>query len=253
MIIKIADYEVLIDDEDAVEVLKHKWYVASKHKDHDVYFNTSYKERGYSRTIELQRFIMHCSCGDGKIIDHISGDTLDNRKCNLRVCSHMENLHNARKTRFNTSGYKGVFFYKKSGKWAARIRCNKKRYFGGEYVTPEEAARAYDMLAIALHKDFAYTNFPKNEYYRDDVQGFYEKVLVSYSRPKTSKYRGVSLTTDGAYVANICHNHVRVRIGVYDTQEDAARAYDRKAIELGVDKARLNFPSEEYKEATNAD
>lgn len=253
MTIKIAGYDVLIDDEDADEVLQHRWYLVSKHKDHDIYFNTMYKERGYQRTIELHRFIMKCSCRDGKIIDHISGDTLDNRKSNLRCCTHMENLHNARMARRNTSGYKGILYIKSSGKWETKVRYDNDRYYGGSYNTPEEAAKAYDKLALAFHKEFAYTNFPKENYSPEDIMSLYNWAISVHDKKKSSKYRGVSIVPDGAYVASICYKGNKFRLGTFKTQEDAARAYDRKAIELGVDKARLNFPSEEYKEATNAD
>jgi hypothetical protein len=62
----------------------------------------------------------------------------------------------------------------------------------------------------------------------------------------TSKYKGVSLTDDGKWVANINHQEKRMRLGLYATEDEAAKAYDTKAIELFGTYARLNNPPVQY-------
>ena len=87
-------------------------------------------------------------------IDHINGDGLDNRIENLRPCTRNENLRN-RGTWSNT-GYKGVKKSKK--KYVAQIIINKKNIFLGTYITPQEAAKAYDKAAIQHFGEFAKVN-----------------------------------------------------------------------------------------------
>jgi len=88
------------------------------------------------------------------VVDHINGDTLDNRKDNLRLCTQGENSKN-RRAQIGTSVYKGVGYEKKAGKWRARIRDNYKHIFLGYFDTPEEAAEAYQDAARLRHGEFA--------------------------------------------------------------------------------------------------
>jgi hypothetical protein len=90
-----------------------------------------------------------------EIIDHINGDTLDNRSENLRICSHFENSQNKGMSSNNTSGYKGVTWSKKSKKWQASIRFNNTVKWLGYHDTPELAYAAYCKAASELHKEYA--------------------------------------------------------------------------------------------------
>ncbi len=113
------------------------------------------------KRIMLHRFIM--GAVDGEIIDHINKDTLDNRRENLRFCTHAENMRNSKKRKHSKQKYKGVEKMP-SGRFRARIVLNKKHIHIGTYDTPEEAAFAYDKEATKLHKRFASINFmPKTE------------------------------------------------------------------------------------------
>ena len=94
-------------------------------------------------------------------IDHIDGDTWNNRKSNLRVCSNSENLCNRGLASNNKSGYKGVYWRKHRQKWEAEIGKDRVQYHLGFYDDIVEAAKAYDAKARELHKEFAYQNFPK--------------------------------------------------------------------------------------------
>jgi hypothetical protein len=93
-------------------------------------------------------------------VDHINGDTLDNRRDNLRLASSTENGSNRSLNRNSTSGYKGVTWVKARGNWRANIKVNGKPISLGVYDDPVEAARAYDKAAIELHGAFAKPNFP---------------------------------------------------------------------------------------------
>lgn len=91
-------------------------------------------------------------------IDHINRDKLDNRLCNLREASRSQNNANIGLPAHNTSGFKGVSYFKQTGKWTAYITRDGKRRHLGTYTTAEAAAAAYDQAAIALFGRFARTN-----------------------------------------------------------------------------------------------
>ncbi len=89
-------------------------------------------------------------------IDHINGIRDDNRICNLREASRTQNQHN-RKTwsKGTSSGLKGSYFHKASGKWSSSIQCNKKRIHLGLFDSAVEANQAYLAAAKNLHGEFA--------------------------------------------------------------------------------------------------
>lgn len=93
-------------------------------------------------------------------IDHINGDKSDNRIGNLRLATHAQNLQNRGPFRRNVSGYKGVSFNRRSGKFLAAFRHNGEKYDLGYFDNGEEAARAYDAAVSRVHGEFAYLNFP---------------------------------------------------------------------------------------------
>lgn len=78
------------------------------------------------------------------VVDHINGNTHDNRKENLRACTRQENSMNQGMRSDNTSGYKGVLWYHYNGvdKWQASIQVNKKKISLGYYEKLEEAIEA---------------------------------------------------------------------------------------------------------------
>jgi hypothetical protein len=93
-----------------------------------------------------------------KEIDHINNIRNDNRIENLREVTHLQNQWNHSLKINNTSGFKGVSFVKKTGKWRAQINENSKKRYLGMFLTPEEAHQAYCKAAIAFRKEFARTN-----------------------------------------------------------------------------------------------
>lgn len=109
----------------------------------------------------LHRLVMEASLGgpipEGYIVDHINGDGLDNRLCNLRLATNRQNVRNSRRRSDNKSGFKGVSWDGQRSAWKALIHVDGKRVFLGRYDTPEEAHAAYCEAANELHGEFART------------------------------------------------------------------------------------------------
>lgn len=98
------------------------------------------------RTIAMHRLILERKLGrpirEGYHCDHINHNTLDNRRDNLREVTPTQNFHNARISRKNTSGYKGVSWNKNAQKWEAYIYIKRKRIHIGIYDNVQDAYRA---------------------------------------------------------------------------------------------------------------
>ena len=90
----------------------------------------------------LAWMIVYGDLGD-KQIDHINGNKLDNRICNLRLATVAQNMQNLKKSKKNTTGFKGVSFYKAYNKFCAEPKIDGRKYFLGYFDTPEEASKAY--------------------------------------------------------------------------------------------------------------
>lgn len=87
-------------------------------------------------------------------IDHIDGNSLNNRIDNLRLATRQENQRNVGLTSSNTTGFKGVSMFSKSGKFRSDIRIGNKTKYLGQFETPEEAHKAYVSAAKKLHGEF---------------------------------------------------------------------------------------------------
>lgn len=111
-------------------------------------------------TYRLHRLIM--GAAPGMVVDHINGDTFDNRRSNLRFATVAQNAANSKLPKNNTSGFRGVYWFKPAKLWSAQIRANGKNQHLGYFKTVEAGARAYDEAAKRLHGNFARLNFPES-------------------------------------------------------------------------------------------
>jgi hypothetical protein len=102
---------------------------------------------------------------EGLLVDHINGNSLDNRRANLRLATPSQNSCNKRKTKTQTSSrFKGVYYEKRRNNWPARIKIHGKSIRLGTFISEIDAARAYDRAAIKYHTVFARLNFPIEDY-----------------------------------------------------------------------------------------
>lgn len=150
MEINIKNNLVIIDDEDYQFVSQNNWSIRTNSSG-QIYF----ENRGKS----LHRLIMNCP--KGMVVDHVDGNTLDNRKSNLRICTKLQNQYNQKKHKGTRhSSYKGVTFRKelKTKPWEAFIYKDYKSTRLGYFATEKEAAVAYNAKALELYGQFAKLN-----------------------------------------------------------------------------------------------
>lgn len=145
----------IVDPERYEELAKHKWF--AKRCDRRFYAVRWEK----NKNVNMHQVIMGTE--EGKVIDHINGNGLDNRKANIRFATAQQNCWNQRKQRSNSrSKYKGVHWEKKRKEWRARITFKGRVVHLGRFETEEEAAEAYDAKAKELFGEFAWLNFPED-------------------------------------------------------------------------------------------
>lgn len=106
------------------------------------------------RTVYMHREVMGAKMGD-QPVDHENHDTLDNRKQNLRNAGDGKNQFNTRRRSDNTSGAKGVFRRRETGRWRYMVRAGKQLR-SGRYDSLEQCIAARNAAALELHGEFAH-------------------------------------------------------------------------------------------------
>lgn len=111
------------------------------------------------RQISMHREIVQAPAD--RLVDHVDGNKQDARRSRLRICNCEENQRNKPKARNRLSRFKGVTYWKKTGKWKAGCTVNRHHYHLGYFDDEVEAARTYDYAAIQHFGEFARVNFPR--------------------------------------------------------------------------------------------
>lgn len=140
-----GDKTVFIDNDDIEKIKEYNWTINKYSKCKKVYYYAVAKGG-----ILLHRYIMNANNGRKTTVDHINNNTLDNRKFNLQICTHEENLRKQKACINNEIGVKGVIWYpyRNINKWMAHIGVNHKRITLGYFNTIEEAIRARKLAEI---------------------------------------------------------------------------------------------------------
>lgn len=118
-----------------------------------------HRQKGYvvghlnGPNVSLHRYILGVE--DNRVVDHINHNKLDNRKSNLRICTQSENAKNRTINKNNKSGYTGVSFCKRYGKWMARIKVNYKSITLGYYENINDAIEARKKAEIEYFGEFS--------------------------------------------------------------------------------------------------
>lgn len=161
--------KTLVDDEDYDMLSKYSWQASQAGK----YYYAKRSTTINKKTVGFKMHRVLMGNPKGMCVDHIDGNTLNNQKSNLRICTTTENKKNRRAKIQNTSKYLGVclsvqkikhitkdgmirnYIYKK---WMATIGINRKIKNLGYFNTEEDAARAYNEAAKKYHGEFANLN-----------------------------------------------------------------------------------------------
>ena len=137
--------EFIIDTEDLEIVKKYSWCLGGKNHPYMLA-----NIRG--KVTALHRYLLNPP--SGKFIDHINGNPLDNRRCNLRICSPVDNARNTSSSKNSKCGVLGVSLTP-SGRYRARIMVNRKEIRLGNFKTLEEAIAARKSAETEYFGDFA--------------------------------------------------------------------------------------------------
>lgn len=151
-----SKYTTILDEDDYEYISQWKWHTGNGK--YSLYARRSAIKDGKNICIFMHREIARTPLN--LKTDHINGNTLDNRKSNLRICTNAENCRNQNKSNNTTSKWKGVSWHKGTTCWQARIKINWKLIHLGIWNTEEEAAKAYDIAALKYHGEFARLNLP---------------------------------------------------------------------------------------------
>ena len=144
----------IIDGADADRVLAHKW--SAGWTGTRWYARRSIGTNGDYHHLYLHRFILDAP--PGVRVDHENGDGLDCRRENLRFATVTQNAGNCGPRARSRSGYRGVGWSAKEGKWIAQIQFQGNKIRIGCFTDSVDAAREYNMWARILFGEFAHIN-----------------------------------------------------------------------------------------------
>lgn len=209
---------------------KYKWHVLkgknTYYAGRVVYVPKEERVNGKrQKTIRMHRDVLKVS----QLIDHIDGNGLNNQKNNLRLCDVHQNAMNSRKPKNKSSKYKGVCKIK--NKWYSAISYNGEVFRLGSFDSELHAALAYDRAAREYFKEFARLNFSEITTYDD---------LDSHKFIKSSKYKGVSRISKRKWRVTISIKRKPIYIGHYNSEIEAAKAYNEAVIKYFGESAKLN-------------
>jgi len=139
--------EFYFDLEDYDKIKYHCWYIETRGR-------VCARNSKGGTPLKLHRVILN-NPELSMDIDHIDHDQSDNRKSNLRICTHTENLHNIRIPKTNTSGTIGVYFNKNTERYISRIEYNKKIIRLGHFINEKDAIVARLKAEKKYYKEFA--------------------------------------------------------------------------------------------------
>jgi hypothetical protein len=159
-----SDLVALVDDEDCERLMEFRWF-ATEGRRGAFYARRQWTLRNPDGTFqhfirEMQRDVLDptMTALRSQVAGHKNHNTMDNQRHNLRWLDHRGSMLNRRLFVNNSTGYRGVYWKSGCRRFQAQLMSHGTRYNGGFFLTAEEAARAYNQLAIQHHGDLAQLN-----------------------------------------------------------------------------------------------
>jgi hypothetical protein len=213
----------LVDDSDYYKVISKKWKL---------------DENGYAishdRENRMHRFIMGCISHDGKKVDHINHNRLDNRKSiNLRYATHSFNARNTTNHEGTSSQYVGVSWCKQNKRWRAGISINKKAIYIGFFDSEKAAHEAYQNVYKKLEKEETSYHESITVDHEEFTDPIIEDIDLKYKvkvkhRGLSSKFAGVDWNkAKSRWRARISIDKKVKSLGYFTTEDEAAFAYQQ--------------------------
>ncbi len=141
MILRLQrDLEAIIDEEDFKKVSEYHWWFNGRYVVREKRYGL--RKDNKKHKYYLHRVIMDLEKDNKLIIDHRDKNPLNNQKSNLRACTQVENQQNSKMLRNNTSGVKGVMWWKTLGYWIAFGKYNNKRVWHKYFKKFEDAVES---------------------------------------------------------------------------------------------------------------
>jgi len=200
----------LIDIEDIEKVKNYKWNCYD-----DLHIHND--------DIWLHRLIMNCT-DDNLVVDHINHNPLDNRKCNLRICTTQENNMNNSLSISNTTGIIGIHYIKKRNSWQANITVKNKVIVLGEFNNKDDAIKERLKGEVYYMKEFAPQRHLYEEYGIDENA---EYIVKQYTPKKKGNEYGVKGVFKGSgnnkakWKVEFKVDGKHIYLGHYNTIEEA--------------------------------
>ncbi len=240
--------EVFVDDEDYEWLNEYSWYHSGRIGRSTAYAFYKGKKTNY-KSIQMHRIIMEKYSGPSKLeVDHRNHNGFDNRKSNLRYATKSQNKVNCIKKRINPSSkYKGVS-KTNIGKFRVAFKKDNRLVIDITFENEIDAAIAYDILAPQFHGEFVnknFTNISDSDIIR--VENLINNPKISRKKSNqlmSSKYIGVNSFLQGETIkwqSRIYHNGKRLFLGDFYLEDEAALAYNKKAVELFGNNTKLNI------------
>lgn len=219
-----------VDEEDYERCMHHNWTICSGNI-------TTFKVHSTidGEKVTLQSFIKKADKGSVLSFDNLN--RLDFRGVNIVKRSKAEMLRNSKGDRDSSSKYKGVHWVKSRKKWRADIRVDGKTVYLGVFSDEDDAAKAYNSAVLKFWGEDCYLNIIGENNNCLDLT-FPKRTVYRKRKGSKSSYLGVVYNKSKGWSAKLKEIH----LGSFLTETEAAKAYDKKAIELHGDKAILNFP-----------
>ncbi len=142
----------LVDDADYESLMQHRWSI-----------DGSGYARGWHKGKKVAMHRLIVGFPEGKQVDHINRIRLDNRRSNLRICTHQDNTHNVTHQVRGTCEFRGVSWVHRRQQWTVFICVDGRNKYLGGFNDSVAAAKAYDAAARKYHGDFATLNFEYTE------------------------------------------------------------------------------------------